>query len=74
MSFVTPGAILGGNLRVGLEDSLRPGKGRMAAANAGHVARIRRIPGIATPRRGRDAADQGRKQSRLPRHMGRERG
>lgn len=43
MSFVTLSAILGGNVRVGLEDSLYLGKGRMATSNAEQVAKIRRI-------------------------------
>jgi uncharacterized protein (DUF849 family) len=43
MPFVTMSAILGGNVRVGLEDSLYAGKGRLAASNAEQVAKIRRI-------------------------------
>lgn len=43
MPFVTLSALLGGNVRVGLEDSLYLGKGRMAASNAEQVAKIRRI-------------------------------
>ena len=43
MSFVTTGAILGGNVRVGLEDSLYLGKGELAKSNADQVAKIRRI-------------------------------
>ncbi|AWK89490.1 3-keto-5-aminohexanoate cleavage protein [Azospirillum thermophilum] len=43
MPFVTMSAILGGNVRVGLEDSLYAGKGRLATSNAEQVARIRRI-------------------------------
>jgi len=43
MSFVTTGAILGGNVRVGLEDSLYIGKGKLAESNADQVAKIRRI-------------------------------
>lgn len=43
LSFVTLSAILGGNVRVGLEDSLYLGKGRLAASNAEQVAKIRRI-------------------------------
>jgi uncharacterized protein (DUF849 family) len=34
---------LGGNVRVGLEDSLYAGKGKLATSNAEQVARIRRI-------------------------------
>jgi len=43
MSLVTMGAILGGNVRVGLEDSLYLGKGRLATSNAEQVVRIRNI-------------------------------
>jgi len=43
MSFCTQAAILGGNLRVGLEDSLYLGKGQFAKSNAEQVAKIRRI-------------------------------
>ena len=37
------GALMGGHVRVGLEDSLYLGKGRLARSNAEQVARIRRI-------------------------------
>jgi uncharacterized protein (DUF849 family) len=43
MRLVTQGALLGGSVRVGLEDSLFLAKGRMAASNAEQVAKIRRI-------------------------------
>jgi uncharacterized protein (DUF849 family) len=43
MSMCTMGAILGGNVRVGLEDSLYIGKGKLATSNAEQVAKIRRI-------------------------------
>ena len=43
MNFVTTGAIMGGNVRVGLEDSLYIGKGRLANSNADQVAKIKRI-------------------------------
>jgi len=43
MNFVTTGAILGGNVRVGLEDSLYIGKGELAKSNAEQVTKIRRI-------------------------------
>lgn len=43
MRFVTMSAILGGNVRVGLEDSLFLGKGQMATSNAEQVRKIRRI-------------------------------
>ena len=39
----TLGAILGGNVRVGLEDSLLIGKDQLAASNAEQVKKIRRI-------------------------------
>ena len=41
--FVTMGAILGGNVRVGLEDNLYLGKGELAPSNAAQVAKIRHI-------------------------------
>ena len=41
--FGTTAAVLGGNLRVGLEDSLLIGKGELAESNADQVAKIRRI-------------------------------
>jgi uncharacterized protein (DUF849 family) len=37
LSFVSMGAIMGGNIRVGLEDSLYAGKGKLAASNADQV-------------------------------------
>jgi uncharacterized protein (DUF849 family) len=37
------GAIMGGNVRVGLEDSLYAGKGRLATSNAEQVTIIRSI-------------------------------
>jgi uncharacterized protein (DUF849 family) len=43
MNLCTMGAIMGGNVRVGLEDSLYIGKGRLAESNAQQVAKIRRI-------------------------------
>jgi len=43
MKLVTMGAILGGHVRVGLEDSLWYGKGQLAVSNADQVSRIRRI-------------------------------
>jgi uncharacterized protein (DUF849 family) len=44
MKLATMGAILGGNVRVGLEDSLADGAGRdLAPDNAHQVARIRRL-------------------------------
>jgi uncharacterized protein (DUF849 family) len=43
MPFVTMSAILGGNVRVGLEDSLYLGKGQLATSNADQVGKIKRI-------------------------------
>ena len=43
MPFTTMAGILGGNVRVGLEDSLYIGKGNLASSNAEQVAKIRRI-------------------------------
>ena len=43
MNFVTMAAMLGGNVRVGLEDSLYIGKGELAESNKDQVAKIRRI-------------------------------
>lgn len=43
MPFVTMSALLGGNVRVGLEDSLYLGKGQMARSNAEQVTKIRTI-------------------------------
>jgi uncharacterized protein (DUF849 family) len=52
--FATEALLLGGNVRVGLEDSLYIGRGELASSNAQQVAKIRRIAeelghGIATP-------------------------
>jgi len=41
--FATEAALLGGSVRVGLEDSLYIGKGRLASSNAEQVAKMRRI-------------------------------
>ncbi|MBN9530283.1 MAG: 3-keto-5-aminohexanoate cleavage protein [Alphaproteobacteria bacterium] len=59
MPFVSLSAILGGHVRVGLEDSLYAGKGRLATSNAEQVAKIRRIIeelslDIATPAEARE--------------------
>jgi uncharacterized protein (DUF849 family) len=43
MGFTTMAGILGGNVRVGLEDSLWIGPGRQATSNAQQVGKIRRI-------------------------------
>lgn len=45
MPFVTQAALLGGHVRVGLEDSLFIGRGRLAVSNAEQVAKIVRILG-----------------------------
>lgn len=54
MGLCTMGAVMGGNVRVGLEDSIYLGKGQFAKSNAEQVAKIRRILGelsleVATP-------------------------
>jgi uncharacterized protein (DUF849 family) len=43
LPLITMGAIMGGNVRVGLEDSLYIGKGKLAKSNAEQVTRIRSI-------------------------------
>ena len=43
MPLVTMGAIMGGNVRVGLEDSVYLAKGEKAESNAEQVRKIRRI-------------------------------
>jgi uncharacterized protein (DUF849 family) len=58
MNFCTMATMLGGNVRVGLEDSLYIGPGKLAASNAEQVAKIRRITEelgfeIATPQEAR---------------------
>jgi uncharacterized protein (DUF849 family) len=58
LPLVTMGAIMGGNVRVGLEDSLFIGKGQLAKSNADQVRRIRAILEnlsleIATPKEAR---------------------
>jgi uncharacterized protein (DUF849 family) len=60
LPFVTTAAIMGGNVRVGLEDSLYIGKGQLAKSNAEQVRRIRTILEnlsleIATPKEARAA-------------------
>ncbi len=62
LGFVTMGAIMGGNVRVGLEDSIYIGKGQLAKSNAEQVARIRAILEglsleVATPKEARDMLD-----------------
>jgi len=43
MPFVTMGAVMGGHVRVGLEDSIYLGKGQLAKSNAEQVRKIRTI-------------------------------
>jgi uncharacterized protein (DUF849 family) len=43
MPMVTMAAAMGGNVRVGLEDSLYDGRGRLARSNADQVRRIRQV-------------------------------
>ncbi len=43
MAFTTMAGIMGGNVRVGLEDSLYIGRGQLAKSNAEQVGKIRRI-------------------------------
>jgi uncharacterized protein (DUF849 family) len=57
--FATQAAMMGGNLRVGLEDSLYIGRGKLATSNAEQVAKIRRIieelgHTVATPKEARE--------------------
>lgn len=59
MQFATQAAMMGGNVRVGLEDSLYIGRGALATSNAEQVAKIRRIVEelgleIATPAEARE--------------------
>lgn len=62
MPFITMGAINGANVRVGLEDSLYLGKGRLATSNAEQVRQIRSIlenlsMEVATPAEARQILD-----------------
>lgn len=43
MPFVTQAALMGGNVRVGLEDSLHIAKGKLAGSNAEQVRKVRTI-------------------------------
>jgi len=45
MNMISIGATMGGNVRVGLEDSIYLGRGELAKSNAEQVAKIRRILG-----------------------------
>jgi len=62
MPFATQAAMMGGNVRVGLEDSLYIGRGQLAASNAEQVRKIRRIleelgHEVATPAQAREMLD-----------------
>jgi len=59
LPLVTMSAIMGGNVRVGLEDSIYVGKGQLAKSNAEQVTRIRTILEalsleVATPKEARE--------------------
>lgn len=59
MALCTVAAVMGGNLRVGLEDNLWLGPGKLASSNAEQVEKIKRILnelhiGLATPQEARD--------------------
>ncbi len=59
MPFATQALLLGGNVRVGLEDNLYIARGELAVSNAQQVTKIRRIAeemgiGIATPEEARE--------------------
>ena len=43
MQIAAQAAVMGGNIRVGLEDSLWIGRGKLAASNAEQVSKARRI-------------------------------
>jgi uncharacterized protein (DUF849 family) len=68
--FATMATMIGGNVRVGLEDSLYIGRGKLAVSNAEQVAKIRRIIEelgyeVATPNKARSmlglkGADRGK--------------
>ncbi|WP_428003626.1 3-keto-5-aminohexanoate cleavage protein [Acidovorax sp.] len=69
---ITQAALMGGNVRVGLEDSLSIGAGKMATSNAAQVTLIREIleklgMEIATPAEARQMLGlKGRETVRLP--------
>ena len=71
MTLITIGATMGGNVRVGLEDSIYLGPGTLAKSNAEQVAKIKRILSelsldMATPAGGApDAEAQGRRPGGL---------
>jgi uncharacterized protein (DUF849 family) len=59
MPMITMAAAMGGNVRVGLEDSLYDGRGQLARSNADQVRRIRKVLEalsleVATPAEARD--------------------
>jgi uncharacterized protein (DUF849 family) len=59
MPFATQAVMMGGNVRVGLEDSLFIGRGQLARSNAEQVAKIRRLIEelgyrVATPKEARE--------------------
>lgn len=59
MAILTLTALLGGNVRVGLEDSLYLGRGELARSNADQVRKVRRILEelgfeVATPQEARE--------------------
>ena len=59
LEFCTQSALLGGNVRVGLEDSLFIGRGELARSNADQVAKVRQVlealgREIATPAEARE--------------------
>ena len=68
MQIAALSAVMGGNVRVGLEDSLWIGKGQLARSNAEQVTKVRRIleelglVGGHAGRRAPDAQAQGRQQ------------
>jgi len=72
-NLVTIGAIMGGNVRVGLEDSIYLERGRLAESNGDQVAKIRRILRelsleIATPDEARELlALKGRDHTKIAR-------
>jgi uncharacterized protein (DUF849 family) len=72
MPLVTQAALMGGNVRVGLEDSLSIGRGRLATSNAEQVRLIRGVleslgMEIATPDEARQMLGlKGRQHVRLP--------
>jgi uncharacterized protein (DUF849 family) len=72
MPLITQAAMMGGNVRVGLEDSLYIGRGQLATSNAEQVAKIRRILeelglSIATPGEARQIlALKGREHVKIP--------